>query len=73
MGFSFVGPAGPDTSCNEAIWHLEKARQVSSLRYETNPEGHVVKRKTDWEEDKPVISENARGRNSRTHICHNTL
>lgn len=33
---------------------------MSSLRYGTNPEGHVKVRKIDWGADKPVISKNAR-------------
>lgn len=35
---------------------------MSSLRYETNPEGHVMKREMVLRADKPVISMNARER-----------
>lgn len=47
-------------SCNGAIWCSRKAGQVSPLRYETKPEGHVMKREIEWRANEPVISKNVR-------------
>lgn len=61
MDVSFVEKAGAETCpAMERFWCNRKAGKGVITQIWNHLEGHVMKRKTDWWADKPVISENAR-------------